>query len=52
MNVKKYRFCLVLFMIVMIVCGAISVYYYMEKEDAYRDGMLVENEYAIEEEAA
>ena len=49
MNVKKYRFCLVLFMIVMIVCGAISVYYYMEKEDAYRDGMLVQNEYAIEE---
>ena len=31
-------------------CG--GLYYYMKKEDAYRDGMLVQNEYAIEEEAA
>ena len=49
MNVKKYRFCLVMFMIAVLVCGAISIYYYMEKENTNKDGMLVQNEYTIEE---
>ena len=49
MDVKKYRLYLVIITLVVGLAGAIIYYYYADKEKTYRDGILVQNEYVMEE---
>lgn len=56
MNIKRYRFYLVLFLVAVLIYSAFSVYYFLEQENTKQDGMLVQNEYVneylVEEETA
>ena len=49
MSIKKYRFCLVLFLLVVLAFGVIT-FVQMSKEDAsYADGIMVQNECELRE---
>lgn len=47
MSIKKYRFCLVLILIAVLIFGAFALAQ-MSKEDAsYADGIMVQNECVV-----
>lgn len=48
MDIKKYRFCLVMAVCMVIVTGIIAYFYFLE-EEPYKDGILVQSEYVLEE---
>ena len=50
MDIKKYRFCLVMALFMVIVAGIITYIYFAEEEKPYKDGILVQSEYVLEEE--
>lgn len=52
MSVKKYRFYLFLVVLLAILAGALIYLGFSEQEKSYRDGILVQNEWEIEEELA
>ena len=52
MSVKKYRWCLVMLTLVLVIVGVLSYLYYSKQDNSYRDGTLVLNEYVLEEELA
>lgn len=52
MNMKKYRVCLIMLMIVVLICAGLSVYYFMENNNTNQEGMLVQKEYTAEGETA
>lgn len=49
MDIKKYRFCLVMAAFMVIVAGIIAYVYFAEEEKPYKDGILVQSEYVLEE---
>lgn len=52
MSVGKYRLYLLMIVLVAVIAGAFVYLYHEEQEKSYRDGTLVQNEYAIEGELA
>ena len=45
MSVKKYRLCLVIVLIVVLIFGAVMFVQTSKEEKTYTDGIMVENEY-------
>jgi len=52
MSIKKYRMYLMAVILLAVVIGILSYFYFSEQDRSYRDGMLVWNEYVLEEDAA
>lgn len=52
MNIKKYRVYLMMLVIIAVIFGAVSFFYFTEKESSYTDGMLVQTEWQTEGEDA
>ena len=52
MDIKKYRFCLVIAVFTLIMVSVIAYMYFSEEKQPYKDGILVQNEYILEEELA
>ena len=48
MSIKKYRLYLTAVIILAVVIGILSYFYFSEQESSYRDGMLVWNEWIDE----
>lgn len=51
MSIKKYRIYLTAVIILAVIIGVLSYFYFSEQDESYKDGMLVWNEYVLEEEA-
>ena len=51
MDVKKYRFYLVMLVLAVLLISVLSYIYFSEQDKSYREGTLVQNELVIEEEA-
>jgi len=45
MSIKKYRFCLVVVLIIVLIFGAVMFVQASKEEKTYTDGIMVENEY-------
>ena len=52
MSIKKYRMYLMVVILLAVVIGILSYFYFSEQDRSYRDGMLVWNECVLEEDAA
>ena len=44
MTIKKYRFCLLMVLVVVVLVGAIVMVQNAEEDSAYTDGIMVYNE--------
>lgn len=51
MTIKKYRLCLLMVLIVVVLLGALVLVQTAEEESTYKDGIMVYREYAGSEEA-
>ncbi|MBR5128069.1 MAG: hypothetical protein IKU69_06530 [Roseburia sp.] len=51
MDVKKYRIYLVMFVLAIMLIGALSYLYFSGQDKSYQEGTLVLNELMMEEEA-
>jgi len=49
MSVKKYRLCLTMFAIILLVAGVWFYVHNSKQEQSYKDGTLVLREYRVEE---
>lgn len=45
MSIKKYRLCLVLILIIVLILGAVVFVQTSKEEKSYTDGIMVQNEY-------
>ncbi|MBQ8279904.1 MAG: membrane-spanning protein [Roseburia sp.] len=52
MNTKKYRLYLITLALIAVLVGALSYLYFVEQNETYKDGTLVQNECVVEEELA
>ncbi len=50
MSIKKYRVYLMAVILLAVIIGVLSYFYFSEQDKSYKDGMLVWNEYVLEEE--
>ncbi len=50
MDIKKYRFCLIMVAFMIIMVSIMAYIFFSEENKSYKDGILVQNVYVLEEE--